>query len=98
MAGKKYLWIPVFLLLFTAGMTGGYFYFSKKFPSQALPGKAAEEKYHGASEEMFTLRIYYPANGSLQMEERKTQRKTPQTTVAEAVINEFLKGPVDVSV
>ncbi|MCG2708938.1 MAG: GerMN domain-containing protein [Thermodesulfovibrionales bacterium] len=98
MANKKYLWIPVFLLLFAAGMTGGYFYFSKKFPSQALPAKETEEKIGRAIEDMFTLRIYYPAGGRLQMEERKVQRKTIQMTVAEAVISEFLKGPVNVSV
>lgn len=98
MASKKYLWIPVFLLLFAAGMTGGYFYFSKKFPSQAMPTKETEEKVGRAIEDMFTLRIYYPAGGRLQMEERKAQRKIPQMTVAEAVISEFLKGPVNVSV
>lgn len=98
MANKKYLWIPVFLLLFAAGMTGGYFYFSKKFPSQALPTKETEEKIGRAIEDMFTLRIYYPAGGRLQMEERKVQRKTIQMTVAEAVISEFLKCPVNVSV
>lgn len=98
MASKKYLWIPAFLLLFAAGMTGGYFYFSKKFPSQALPAKETEEKIGRAIEDMFTLRIYYPAGGRLQMEERKVQRKTPQMTAAEAVISEFLKGPVNVSV
>lgn len=98
MASKKYLWIPAFLLLFAAGMTGGYFYFSKKFPSQVLPAKETEEKISRAIEDMFTLRIYYPAGGRLQMEERKVQRKTPQMTVAEAVISEFLKGPVNGSV
>ena len=79
-------------------MTGGYFYFSKKFPSQASPAKETEEKIGRTIEDMFTLRIYYPAGGRLQMEERKVQRKTPQMTVAEAVISEFLKGPVNVSV
>jgi len=100
MASKKYLWIPVFLLLFAAGMIGGYFYFSKQFPSP--PGRAGdketEDKIGRAAEDMFTLRIYYPVNGRLQMEERKVQRKTIQITVAEAVIGEFLKGPVNVTV
>ena len=63
-----------------------------------MPAKETEEKIGRAIEDMFTLRIYYPAGGRLQMEERKVQRKTPQMTVAEAVISEFLKGPVNVSV
>ncbi|PIP70584.1 MAG: hypothetical protein COW90_04580 [Nitrospirae bacterium CG22_combo_CG10-13_8_21_14_all_44_11] len=98
MANKKYLWIPAFLLLFAAGMAGGYFYFSKEFPSQTPPTKEAEEKIGSTIEDMFTLRIYYPAGGRLQMEERKAQRKTPQMTAAEAVISEFLKGPANSSV
>lgn len=100
MASKKYLWIPAFLLLFAAGMTGGYFYFSKKFPSppDRIGAKETEEKIGRAIEDMFTLRIYYPAGGRLQMEERKAQKKTIQMTVAEAVISEFLKGPVPVNV
>lgn len=98
MASKKYLWIPAFLLLFAAGMTGGYFYFSKQFPSQARPETVTEEISIGTVEDMFTLRIYYPAGGRLQMEERKAQRKTIQMTAAEAVISEFLKGPVNASV
>lgn len=100
MASKKYLWIPAFLVLFAAGMTGGYFYFSKKFPSppDRIGAKETEEKIGRAIEDMFTLRIYYPAGGRLQMEERKAQKKTPQMTVAEAVVSEFLKGPVNVNV
>ena len=49
---------------------------------------------------MFTPGIYYPAGGRLQMERRrKAQRKTyRRMTAAEAVISEFLKGPVNVSV
>ncbi|MDI6744881.1 MAG: GerMN domain-containing protein [Thermodesulfovibrionales bacterium] len=98
MASKKYLWIPVFLVLFATGMTGGYFYFSKQFPSQAPYEKKAEERAGVVAEDMFTLRIYYPVNGRLQMEERKVQRKTPHVTVAETVISEFLKGHVNVTV
>jgi hypothetical protein len=90
--------MPVFLLLFAAGMAGGYFYFSKEFPSQTPSSKETEEKIGGAIEDMFTIRIYYPVNGRLQMEERKAQRKTIQMTAAEAVIIEFLKGPVNAGV
>ncbi|MEK7741573.1 MAG: GerMN domain-containing protein [Nitrospirota bacterium] len=63
-----------------------------------MPAKETEEKAGSTIEDMFTLRIYYPAGGRLQMEERKAQKKTIQMTVAEAVISEFLKGPVNVSV
>jgi len=98
MGSKKYLWVIVFILLFAAGMTGGYFYFSKEFPSQTPHEKRTEERGGVISEDMFTLRIYYPVNGRLQMEERRVQRKTPQATVAEAVISEFFKGPVKVGI
>ena len=83
---------------FCGGHDRRLFLFLKKFPSQAMPAKETEEKAGSTIEDMFTLRIYYPAGGRLQMEERKAQRKTPQMTAAEAVISEFLKGPVNVSV
>ena len=84
---------------FAAGMTGGYFYFSKvSFAPDRIGAKETEGKADSTIEDMFTLRIYYPAGGRLQMEERKAQKKIPQMTAAEAVISEFLKGPVNVSV
>lgn len=95
MGNKKYLWAIIIVLLFAGGLAGGFFYFSKKFPSQPSPEKEAEETGSRPIEDLFTLRVYYPVEGRLQMEERKVQRKTAQMAVAEAVLGEFFKGPVN---
>jgi len=98
MGSKKYLWVIIFILLFAAGLAGGFFYFSKKFPSQASPLKEPEEKGLSLIDDLLTVRVYYPVEDRLQMEERKVQRKIAQMAVAEAVIGEFLKGPADARV
>lgn len=98
MGSKKYLWVIIFILLFAAGIAGGFFYFSKKFPSQASPLKEPEEKGLSMIDDLLTVRVYYPVEERLQMEERKVQRKIAQMAVAEAVIGEFLKGPADARV
>ena len=36
-----------------------------------MPAKETEEKAGSTIEDMFTLRIYYPAGGNLQMEEEE---------------------------
>lgn len=86
------------MLLFAAGMTGGYLYFSKKFSLHPSPADEVKGVNSGAVDDMFTIRVYYSMNGRLHMEERKVHRKTSLLSVAEAVIEEFLKGPVNVKV
>ncbi len=91
---KKLLIILLLGLLFLGGAAGGYFYFSKIFPKEKPPVAVKE----GATtvprtEDLFTLRIYYPVGNRLQMEERRIERKTTQGAMVQATIEEFLKGP-----
>jgi spore germination protein GerM len=86
----------IFVILFVMGMAGGYLYFSKKFPSKNTQLEKAKEVDTNKIDDMFTIRVYYPISGRLQMEERKVQRRASNVAVAEAVIGEFLKGPVNV--
>ncbi len=101
MRSKRYRGIVIFIVLFAAGIAGGYFYFSKKFPSTpdrpSVKGDVVE-KGLSTIDDLFTLRIYYPFNGRLQMEERRVQRRTTQMAVAEVVIGEFLRGPVNAKI
>ncbi|TAL22873.1 MAG: hypothetical protein EPN94_10320 [Nitrospirae bacterium] len=95
MGNRKYSLAIIFILLFAAGITGGYLYFSKKTLLQQSPVKEDGETGIRPIDDLFTLRVYYPVEGRLQMEERKVQRKTAQMSVAEAVLGEFFKGPVN---
>lgn len=79
----------VFFGLFAAGIGGSYLFFKKKFPlGGGTPGVPAEFTF---------LKIYYPLDGRLQMEERRAPKiATPMSTV-EAVMSEFLEGPAGVT-
>ncbi len=89
---KKVSGIVLLVLLFLAGVTGGYFYFSKMISRD----RSASEGVNGSSaktEDLFLLRIYYPAGNQLQLEERSHLRVTGQTAIAVATVEEYLKGP-----
>lgn len=95
-AGKKNLIAAIFaLLIFSAGVTGGYIYFTDRFASVQIRQAASQpwqpEKQDG---DFSFIRVYYPSGGRLVMEERRVQRKFSLISVAEAAAEEFLKGPV----
>jgi len=90
---KKLSIIVVLVLLFLGGLAGGYWYFSRA-PHKQVP----EERVASLPpvEDLFTLKIYYPVGNQLQIEERRLQRRTTRTAIAEAVVEEFLKGPAGI--
>jgi hypothetical protein len=87
---KRSLIIILLGLLFIGSLAGGYFYFLK-FSHKQIP----EEKVQTLPqiEDLFTLKIYYPIGNKLQIEERRLQRRTTQIAIAEAIVEEYLKGP-----
>jgi hypothetical protein len=89
---KKVAGIVLLVVLFFAGVTGGYFYFSRVISKD----RAASEGVNGSAaktEDLFLLRIYYPAGNQLRLEERSHLRVTGQMAVAIATVEEYLKGP-----
>lgn len=88
---KKVFLLVSFLVLFGAGIAGGYLYFSGRVvhrqAAETVP--PPEERYDAFS----TVRVYYPFSGQLDMEERKVPRQFSDVLIAEAAIKEFLKGP-----
>ncbi len=92
---KKHLWIIIAAVLLAAGTVGGYFYFSKEFPSERFVAREAQERGIVIKGDHFTLRIYYPLLSRLQMEERIVKKIPSQSGIAEAVVEEFLKGPAN---
>jgi hypothetical protein len=90
---KKLLIILLLGLLFIGGLAGGYLYFSKIY-SKAMP--ASEERVEALpkTEDLISLKIYHPVGNRLQIEEKRVQSRTTQISIAQSVIEEFLKGPV----
>ena len=90
---KKLLIILLLGLLFIGGLAGGYLYFSK-ISSRAMP--ASEERVEALpkTEDLISLKIYHPVGNRLQIEEKRVQSRTTQISIAQSVVEEFLKGPV----
>jgi hypothetical protein len=94
---KKTIAIVLLVLLFLGGVTGGYYYFSKVFSKEKpLVDEPAEGLPHADS--FFTIRVYYPSGNRLQLEERRHPRNNANLTIAEATVEEYLKGPAGATV
>ena len=90
---KKILGIVLLVSLFLGGVVGGYFYFSRVVMNGKSPAEG--EDLAQKPEDLFSLRIYYPVRDHLQVEERRLPRRTAPMAIAEATVEQYLKGPVD---
>lgn len=88
---KTLLWITVFLFLFGSGIAGGYIYFSKKTVTRQSAETVPPAVTQGG--DFSFVRVYYPSEDRLIIEERKIERQSNVASVAEATVGEFLKGP-----
>lgn len=92
---KRLSVIILLALIFLGGVAGGYLYFMKIFSKEKPTEEVAEILTR--TEDLFPLRIYYPAGDRLRIEERRLPRRTVQIAVAEATVEEYLKGPAGVA-
>jgi hypothetical protein len=91
---RKLLIIILLGLLFMIGSFGGYLYFSRVSPKEPPPEERIETL--PKSEDLISLKIYHPVSNRLQIEEKRIQGRIDQMAIAQAVVEEFLKGPVGV--
>lgn len=91
MSIKKIAGIMFLVLLFAAAVAGGYLYFAKIIPGEKPPVEETAG-IPAKTEDLFSLRIYYPVGNQLQMEERRLPRRSGQMAIAEATVQEYLKG------
>ena len=88
---RKIAGIIILVVLFAAGVMGGYLYFSKMISKHtSAPGAVNENP--AKAEDFITLRIYYPVGDQLQIEERSLARRTGEMEVAGATVEEYFKG------
>ncbi|MEW6416951.1 MAG: GerMN domain-containing protein [Nitrospirota bacterium] len=93
---RKLIGVILLILIFLGGAAGGYLYFSKVFTKERR-GEEIAGTLTGA-EDLFSLRIYYPVGDRLRIEERRLPRRTAQLAIAEAAVEEYLKGPAGIAV
>ncbi|MDA8241268.1 MAG: GerMN domain-containing protein [Nitrospiraceae bacterium] len=94
MSSSKKIWVPLVVVLFLAGASAGY-YFLHQFTLEKQASSAPQQDLGRGPEDFFTLRLYYPENNRLQLAERRVAGRTRQRAIADAVIEEFFKGPGD---
>ena len=90
--GRKVILTAALLLLFAGGLTAGYLYLSQGTKQQTQKPTAAqvEQEVQGST----VLKIYYPVNGYLQMEERViTPMILTREDAARATVQAYLRGP-----
>jgi len=92
MSSSKKIWIPLVTVLFLAGASAGYYFFHQ-FTLERQTASEPQQNLAPGPEDFFTLRLYYPQNNRLQLVERKVAGRTRQRAIADAVIEEFFKGP-----
>lgn len=90
---KNIIGVSVLFFLFISGIFTGYWYFSST-KVKSFEAKTSSE----ITEDTYSLRMYYPAGEHLQIEERRLPRRTLPIAIAEAVIEQYLKGPIDTKV
>ena len=88
---RRILWVLVFILLFSGGIAGGFFYFAGNFGMKPK-GETITEPQKQADDSSF-IRVYFPSEGRLIIEERRVKRLGSVTVSAAEVVEEFLKGP-----
>ncbi len=87
---KRAFGVLAFGFLFVGGIIAGYLYFAKIVWREESPSVVAP--LASTPEELYSLRIYYPVGDQLQMEERRPPRRKGSTAVAEAIVEEYLRG------
>jgi spore germination protein GerM len=88
---RRILWVLVLVLLFSGGIAGGFFYFAGNFGNKPKGETIAET--HKQAEDSSFIRVYFPSEGRLIIEERRVKRLGSVTVSAEEIVEEFLKGP-----
>lgn len=90
-SSRKIAWGLIFVLLFLGGIVGGFLYFSRNFGAEKMKAPVAQEERR--DEDFSFVRVYYPSEGRLIMEERRIRRQVSIAPLAEEIVEEFLRGP-----
>jgi spore germination protein GerM len=100
MPSKRKLSLIIIILVLIIASAAWFFILKKKTPSDSMPGAVTDfmktqETNFSNLPDTFTIKVYYPIDSRINTEERKIKHKATQIAIAEAVITEFLKGPIN---
>jgi spore germination protein GerM len=86
----------VLLLVLAAG--GGYYFFHNftiTKQQKTTPQTESQELLHGEQDDAVRIRLHYPVGGRLEVTEKPIPRRIRTSSIAEAVIGEYFKLPVN---
>lgn len=87
-------WISLIVVFFLVGAAGTYVFLTRFAPSAT---QQADVRYSqnlpALAEDLVPVRFSFPKNGRIETIEKRIPKRTRALAAAEAVIDEFLKGP-----
>ena len=92
---NRIVWIILIVVFFMAGAAGSYILMKYLGPvqSQSLQNEAHIPSLEG--QDLMVIRLFLPANGKLEMSDKRIPRRTKSIAIAEAVIEEFFRTPAN---
>ncbi len=94
MSSKKVLITIASLVLVLTAMAGGYLLLQRYRPlEKPAVTEGPGESLSPEPEDISSFRIYYPVDNTLQVIEKRVRRRSKQAAAAEALMEEFFKGP-----
>lgn len=90
---KVFIIIVLVVIVAAAGAGALYFYVKRQQPAMVKEEATGALVPASDSDELSGVRLYYPMDGSLQMKERRLPRRSKQTGMAEAILEEYFRGP-----
>jgi spore germination protein GerM len=91
---SRKIWVILIIILLAAGAAAGFLLFRRlTFTEKNLLQASAPKNLPGEVEEFTTLRLYYPVGNHLELVEKKVPKRTKQMAIADAVVEEYFKGP-----
>jgi len=94
MKRRNLIGLIVFVSLVIGAVAGGYLYFSIGIFGEKTALQSGTD-VPAPFRETFILKIYYPINDRLLVEERKVSGLPADSAIAEATVQQYLKGPSD---
>ena len=93
--GSLRFWIAIIVALCIAGAAVGFLLFRPYSQSEKQPAAPVVSAPAGTAqgEDLFNLRMFYPVENRLEMIEKLLPRRTKESAIAEAVIDEYFEGP-----
>ncbi|MBA4371882.1 MAG: hypothetical protein C0402_03360 [Thermodesulfovibrio sp.] len=95
---RTVIWVVASILLLALAAGGGYYFvhnFKITKQQKAAPSPESADTMLGQPVDTITLRLHYPSGNRLEITEKPIPRRIRTSAIAEAIIEEYFKLPVN---